>query len=151
MALLNARIRNLIDQRRKLRRLFGKENNFDVSAIVTNKVDSQFMEKLLLVIEKNIDNPNFDPSTLASDMAMSRMQLYRKVTALTNQTVYSFIRTVRLNRAAQLLLTTDKQISEIAVAVGYPEPSNFTRSFIRQFNQTPSQYVRSQRNQNPPV
>lgn len=149
MALLNARIRNLIDQRRKLRRLFGKENNFDVSAIVTNKVDSQFMEKLLLVIEKNIDNPNFDPSTLASDMAMSRMQLYRKVTALTNQTVYSFIRTVRLNRAAQLLLTTDKQISEIAVAVGYPEPSNFTRSFIRQFNQTPSQYVRSQRNQNP--
>jgi Signal transduction histidine kinase len=145
MALLNARIRNLLEQRRKLRKLFGNGNNFDVSAIVSNKVDSQFMEKLLLVIEKNIDNPNFDPSMLASDMAMSRMQLYRKVTALTNQTVYSFIRTVRLNRAAHLLLTSDMQISEIAVAVGYPEPSNFTRSFIRQFNQTPSQYVRSQR------
>jgi AraC-like DNA-binding protein len=105
------------------------------------------MEKLLQVIDKNIDNPGFDPSALASEMAMSRMQLYRKVTALTNQTVYSFIRTTRLNKAAKLLLTTDMQISEIALAIGYSEPSNFTRSFIRQFNQTPSHYVRTQRSQ----
>ncbi|MDP4162380.1 MAG: helix-turn-helix transcriptional regulator, partial [Bacillota bacterium] len=96
-------------------------------------------------IEKNIGNPDFDPSILASNMAMSRMQLYRKVSALTNQTVSHLIRTIRLNKAAQLLISADMQISEIAVSVGYPEPSNFTKSFIRQYNQTPSQFIRSHR------
>jgi signal transduction histidine kinase/ligand-binding sensor domain-containing protein/DNA-binding response OmpR family regulator len=143
--LLIFRIKNLIEQRRKLRTLFGKGINFDPSTIATNKIDSQFVEKLIQDIEKNMENPDFDPSMLASNMAMSRMQLYRKVAALTNQTVYNLIRTVRLNKAAQLLITTDMQIAEIAFSVGYNEPSNFTKNFIRQFNQTPSQFVRSNR------
>lgn len=144
-ALLRSRIKNLIDQRRRLRNLFGKGSSSDPSTIVTNKTDAKFLEKLMQVIEKNIDNPEFDPVMLASDMYMSKMQLYRKVSALTNQTVYNYIRTVRLNKAAQLLLTTDMQISEIALSVGYTEPSNFTKCFIKQFNQTPSQYVREKR------
>ena len=82
---------------------------------------------------------------LASNMAMSRMQLYRKVAALTNQTVYNLIRTIKLNKAAQLLITTDMQIAEIALAVGYTEPSNFSRCFTQQFNQSPSQFARSNR------
>jgi signal transduction histidine kinase/DNA-binding response OmpR family regulator len=131
IALLISRIKNLIEQRRKLRKLYGKGNNFDFSSIATNKIDSKFMEKLNQVIEKNIENSEFDPSMLASEMAMSRMQLYRKVTALTNQTVYNLIRTFRLNKAAQLLVTTDMQVAEIAIAVGYTEPSNFTKCFIR--------------------
>ena len=143
--LLRSRIKNLIEQRRKLRTLFGKGINFDSSAITTNKIDSQFVEKLIQDIEKNIENPDFDPSMLASNMAMSRMQLYRKVAALTNQTVYNLIRTIRLNKAAQFLITTDMQISAIALSVGYTEPSNFTKCFMRQFNQTPSQFVRSNR------
>jgi len=141
--LLQSRIRNLIDQRRKLRALFGKENHFDATSTVTNKIDSKFLEKLNQIVEKNMDNPEFDPVMLASDMFMSKMQLYRKVAALTNQTVYNYIRTIRLNKASQLLLTTDMQISEIAFLVGYTEPSNFTKCFIRQFNQTPSQFVRA--------
>lgn len=144
MVLLTTRINNLIVQRRKLRKLFSKENNFDFSS-VANKTDSRFLEKLNLVIEKNLSDPDFDPSKLASDMAMSRMQLYRKVTALTNQTVYNYIRTIRLNKAAELLVTTDMQIAEIAFSVGYTEPSNFTKCFTRQFNQTPSQFTRSKR------
>ncbi|MDP4187618.1 MAG: two-component regulator propeller domain-containing protein [Bacteroidota bacterium] len=144
--LLLSRIKNLIEQRRKLRSLFSKNNNMDFSTVATNKVDSRFLEKLTQNIEKNIGNPDFDPSILASNMAMSRMQLYRKVSALTNQTVYNLIRTIRLNKAAQLLITTDMQISEIAESVGYTEPSNFTKCFIRQFNQTPSQFVRTHHN-----
>jgi signal transduction histidine kinase/DNA-binding response OmpR family regulator/ligand-binding sensor domain-containing protein len=144
-ALLHSRIKNLIDQRRKLRTLFGKGDNFDPKTITTNTIDAKFLEKLIQVVEKNIDNPAFDPVTLASDMFMSKMQLYRKVAALTNQTVYNYIRTVRLNKAAQLLLSTDMQISEIALSVGYTEPSNFTKCFTKQFNQTPSQFVRDNR------
>lgn len=144
-AVLLSRIKNLIEQRRKLRILFSKENNFDHKTITTNNVDSKFLEKLLMVVEKNIDNPDFDPVMLASEMFMSKMQLYRKVSALTNQTVYNYIRTMRLNKAAKLLLTTDMQITEIALSVGYTEPSSFTKCFIRQFDQTPSQFVRSHR------
>jgi Signal transduction histidine kinase len=143
--LLLSRIKNLIEQRRKLRSLFSKDSNFDLSTAATNKIDSQFLEKLTQDIEKNIGNPDFDPTMLASNMAMSRMQLYRKVSALTNQTVYNLIRTIRLNKAAELLVSTDMQISEIAENVGYTEPSNFTKCFVRQFNQSPSQFIRSHR------
>lgn len=147
LSILLQRVRNLIEQRKKLRILFGKDLNNTITPEVSivNKVDTKFLEKLNQTIEKNIDNPDFDPVTLANSMFMSKMQLYRKVAAITNQTVYNYIRTVRLNKAAQLLVTTDMQISEIAVAVGYTEPSNFTKSFIRQFNQTPSQYIKSKK------
>ena len=76
-------------------------------------------------------------------MAMSKMQLYRKIAALTDQTVYNYIRTIRLNKAAAALLTTDMQIAEVALQVGFTEPSNFTRCFNRQFNQTPSQFIKT--------
>jgi signal transduction histidine kinase/ligand-binding sensor domain-containing protein/DNA-binding response OmpR family regulator len=142
-ALLHSRIKNLIEQRRMLRALFGKDNLFDHKIVTTNKFDSKFFEKLSQIIEENIDNPAFNPVMLASDMAMSKMQLYRKVAALTNKTVYDYIRTLRLNKAAHLLLTTDLKILDIALSVGYTEPSNFTKCFIRQFNQTPSQFVRA--------
>ena len=145
IALLNTRIRNLIEQRRKLRKNFGTGNNFNLYSTAVNNIDSQFMDKLNQVIEKNIANPNFNPSMLSSAMALSRMQLYRKVSALTNQTVYNLIRSIRLNRAAQLLVTTDMQIAEIALSVGFSEPSNFTKSFTRLFKKTPSQFARLNR------
>ena len=145
IALLNTRIRNLIEQRRKLRKNFGTGNNFNLYSTAVNNIDSQFMDKLNQVIEKNIANPNFNPTMLSSAMALSRMQLYRKVSALTNQTVYNLIRSIRLNRAAQLLVTTDMQIAEIALSVGFSEPSNFTKSFTRLFKKTPSQFARLNR------
>jgi len=145
MSILKTRINNLIEQRRKLRKLFSKGIDFDYSEIVTNKLDSQFLEKLNKIIEKNIDNPDFSPPSLASDMAMSKMQLYRKASALANQTVYNYIRTMRMKKAAKLLLTTDMQIAEVALSVGYTEPSNFTKCFKREFNQSPSNFVKTNR------
>ena len=144
MSLLHTRINNLIEQRRKLRKLFAKRIGLNFNGdIVTNSLDARFLEKLNQVIEKNIDNPELNPSSLASDMAMSKMQLYRKVTALTNQTVFNYIRTMRMQQAARLLLTTDKQISEIALSVGYTEPSNFTKAFSHEFNLSPREYIKS--------
>jgi signal transduction histidine kinase/ligand-binding sensor domain-containing protein/DNA-binding response OmpR family regulator len=141
--ILLSRIKNLIDQRRKLRVLFGKENNYDQSTIAFNKVDSTFLDKVNLAIEKHIDDPTFNPEMLASEMFLSKMQLYRKITALTNQTVYNYIRTIRLNKAANLLVKTDKQIAEISIMVGFNEPSSFTKSFQQKYNQTPSQYKKA--------
>lgn len=145
VSLLNTRIANLIEQRRNLRKLFGIGISSDLSDVIASKPDSKFIEKLNSIIEKNIDNPDFSPVSLASDLAMSKMQLYRKVAAITNQTVYNYIRTFRLTRAARLLISTDMQIAEVAYAVGFSEASNFTKTFIKHFNQTPSQYVREHR------
>jgi len=145
VSILKTRINNLIEQRRKLRKLFSKGVDFDFSEIAANNLDSQFLEKVNKIIEKNIDNPDFSPLSLASDMAMSKMQLYRKVSALANQTVYNYIRTMRMKKAAKLLLTTDLQIAEVAFSVGYTEPSNFTKCFNREFKQSPSNFVKTNR------
>lgn len=143
--LLEGRITNLIEQRRKLRKLFGNGNNIDYSDIAMNKTDAKFIEKLNHIIEKNIDNIVFNPVLLASEMAMSKMQLYRKVSALTNQTVFNYIRTIRMNKAAQLLATTDMQIAEVAYSIGFSEASNFTKTFLKHFNRTPSQFAKEHR------
>lgn len=139
--ILKTRINNLINQRRKLRAKFslGIDNVHTIDP--SNTLDSRFIEKLNKVINENIDSTELNPTFLASKMAMSRMQLYRKVTALTDNTVSNYIRTIRLNRSVQLLLTTDLQIAEIATKVGFTEPSNFTKSFSKHFNQTPSQFI----------
>jgi signal transduction histidine kinase/DNA-binding response OmpR family regulator len=139
--LLKTRIQNLIQQRKKLRAKYslGLDNLNEID--IEESLDSKFINKLNNLIIDNIANEDLDPSYLASELAMSRMQLYRKVNALTGQTVNIYIKTIRLNRAAQLLLTTDFQIAEIAYKVGYSEPSNFTKSFGKHFNQTPSQFV----------
>jgi signal transduction histidine kinase/ligand-binding sensor domain-containing protein/DNA-binding response OmpR family regulator len=145
MRLLKTRIRNLIEQRRNLRKLFGLGGDTDLTEITSNKIDAQFLERMNHIIEKNLDNPDFGPVDLASDLAMSKMQLYRKVSALTNQTVYHYIRTLRMNKAAQLLVTSDLLIAEVAYSVGFTEASNFTKTFNQHFKQTPSQFVRENR------
>lgn len=145
VSLLISRIKNLIGQRRKLSKLFKKGYTRNQETVSHNKIDSQFLNRINSLIEVNIDKPEYDPEMLSSDMCMSKMQLYRKIAALTNETVYNYMKAIRLNKAADLLLTTDMQISEVSTSVGYTEPTNFTRSFTKQFNQTPTQF-RANRN-----
>lgn len=144
--ILKLRIRNLVEQRRKFQPVPSNEVKEDTQESTMSKADAKFMAKLNQVIDRNLDNPNFDPVALAKEMLTSKMQLYRKVSSLTNQTVFNYIRTYRLNKAANLMASTDMQISEIAEAVGYTEASNFTKNFTQQFNQTPTQYVKAKRN-----
>jgi AraC-like DNA-binding protein len=144
-SLLQTRIKSLIEQRRNLRKLFGHGIDFDFSTIATNKTDAKFIDKLNTSIEENIDNPDFSPMALASEMAMSKMQLYRKVAAMTNQTVFNYIRTIRMHKAAQLLISTDMQIAEVAYSVGFSEASNFTKTFSKHFNMTPSVFIKEQK------
>jgi len=76
-------------------------------------------------------------------MGVSRAQLFRKIKAMTNQTVHEFVTTIRLNRAAELLLTTNSSIGEIGMKCGFSEPSHFTRSFMKKFGVTPSNYIKN--------
>jgi AraC-like DNA-binding protein len=71
---------------------------------------------------------------------LSRTQLYRKIKALTDQSVHEFVTTIRLNKAARLLLEKHNTVAEIAFMVGYSDSTSFSRIFQKQFKQTPKKY-----------
>lgn len=92
------------------------------------------------LIEEHIDNSEYNVEQLSADMGMSRMNLYRKLQAITGQTPTEFIRTIRLKRAAQLLQDGKLNVSEVADRVGFSSSSYFTKCFKEQFGVLPTQY-----------
>ncbi|MBN2092871.1 response regulator [candidate division KSB1 bacterium] len=139
---LKARIRNLIELRRQLRKKFSSTVGLKPSDIVTNSADKRFIEKALSLIEKKMSIPTFGVEELADAMALSRVQLYRKIRAITGQTTAEFIRSIRLNRAAQLLKQQYDNIGQIAYEVGFSNPSYFSITFHKQFGMYPTEYVK---------
>jgi signal transduction histidine kinase/ligand-binding sensor domain-containing protein/DNA-binding response OmpR family regulator len=138
---LFVRVKNLLEQRKLLREKFSKEENPKPKTVTTNPLDEEFIQKALLLAEENLDNLNFDTESFAKEMFLSRMQLHRKLQAITGQTPGDFIRTFRLKSAAQLLQENRLSVTQIAFAVGYNSPSQFTRAFSKQFNCTPTEYI----------
>ena len=92
-------------------------------------------------MEKNLSNPNFEVNDFAYEIGMSRTQLYKKINAIAGQTVREFIRIIRLKKAAELLVSTNMSITEIAEKVGFGSQSYFTTSFTDYFGINPSKYV----------
>ena len=89
------------------------------------------------VVESHLDDSELSVEDLAAQMNLSRVQLYRKVKAVTGSTPIELLRTARLNRAYQLLLTTDKSVSEVAYQVGFTAPSYFTKCFKDEYGMLP--------------
>ena len=142
-AILRVRIANLIESRQRLRLLFDKSTGFDTHVIAVNNVDKVFLDKLVKLINENIETPTFDVEELAGMMNLSRTQLYRKIKSLTNKTAQEFISTIRLNKAAEMILSGQYTNTQIAEIIGYTEVGNFSRSFVRQFGMTPKTYKNS--------
>ena len=103
---------------------------------------SLFITRFKEVVEARLDDSNVSVEDLAADMNLSRVQLYRKVKTITNSSPVELLRTARLNKAYQLLLTTDKSVSEVAYAVGFTAPSYFTKCFKDEYGKVPGE-VRS--------
>ena len=98
---------------------------------------SVFITRLKEVIEARLENSDVSVEDLAADMNLSRVQLYRKVKAITGSSPVELLRTARLNRAYHILLTTDKSVSEVAYAVGFTAPSYFTKCFKDEYGMVP--------------
>jgi DNA-binding response OmpR family regulator len=138
---LLVRIRNLITQRNKLRKIFSSAMNLEPGAITVTSADEKFLRKLILLIEENIDNPDLDIEFLLHNIAMSRSQLHRKIKALTGEPITGFIRIIRIKRAAQLMEQKFGNVSEIMYAVGFNNLSYFTKSFREVYNMTPTEFM----------
>ncbi len=98
---------------------------------------SIFITRFKEIVEKKLDKSELTVEDLAADMNLSRVQLYRKVKAVTGSTPNELLRTARLNRGYHLLLTTEKSVSEIAYAVGFTAPSYFTKCFKEEYGKLP--------------
>lgn len=141
LGFLEARIWNLLESRKKLRDRFSKEITLQPANIAITSPDEKFLEKAMAYIEANIVEPSLSVEELGKQVAMSRVTLYRKIKALTNQTTIEFIRTVRLKRAAQLLEQNKFNVNEVSYLVGFTDVDYFRKCFKEQFGYTPKEYA----------
>ncbi len=139
---LNLRIRKLIEQRKKLRERFTNNLNLEPKDIAVSSADERFLNGVMEIIEENISNSEFEVRQLQEEILMSRMQLFRKIKALTNQTPGEFIRTIRLKRAASLIDKNFGNIAQITYEVGFNNPSYFAKCFKELFGKLPSEYMK---------
>lgn len=138
--LLLVRISNLLQSRKKLRTLFSAATGFDTQLVGSTIADKAFVSKLTALIEAKLGDQELSVEWLAGEIGLGRTQLYRKIRSLTDQSVHEFINTIRLKKAADLILTRQLSIAEIAYQMGYAEPASFSRSFQKQFGLSPKQY-----------
>lgn len=137
---LTARVKNLIEQRRLLRKKYSRQLSLEPKALAITSKDERFLEKVTQVLERHLDNSAFKVEDFAKELGMSRTQLFRKMRALTDQSAQDFIRDFRLKRAAYLLKNKAGNISEVAYQVGFNNLSYFTKRFKELFGKTPSDY-----------
>ena len=137
------RIKNLIDQRKKLREKFSRQIKLEPKDVTVTSTDEKFLTRVLEIIEKNINNEKFSAEDFAENVGMSKTHLNRKLNALTDTSANEFIRTYRLKKAARLLSGRSGNISEIAYEVGFSNPSYFAESFKKLFGYSPSDYLQS--------
>ena len=109
--------------------------------ILLSSPDERFLQKAIEVVENNISDPDLDIERFAAEIGVSRMQLYRKLDALTEMTVKEFVRNIRLKRAIQLLVQKKLNVSEVAYAVGFKDLSHFRKCFKQEFGMSASEYV----------
>ena len=140
---LQVRVRNLIEQRRKLRQRFSREVVLKPAEIAITSVDEAFLHRVKAAVEAHLGEEEFSVEELAREVAMSRMQLHRKLRALTDQSAGQFILSMRLERAVDLMRQDAGTIAEIAYMTGFNTPNYFAKCFRRQFGCSPSEYKRS--------
>jgi len=141
ISVLQTKIENMLSVRRALKEKYTRELILRPSDVTVSSPDDRFLQKAMTVVERNISNPDFDIELFATEAGVSRMQLYRKFSALTNMTVKEFVRSIRLKRAAQLLTEKKMTVTEIAFTVGFRDLSHFRKCFHREFGMSASEYV----------
>lgn len=141
--ILEVRVSYLLKSRKNLIDKFKKDVILQPKELTVTSADELFLKKAIDIVEGNLTNSEFTIQDFISEMGTSRSVLYRKLKALTDQSISEFIKTIKLKRAAQLLEQTQMTISEVAFDLGYSDLKHFRKSFQKLFNELPSQYRKS--------
>lgn len=136
---LLARIENLLRQRQLLKNLYQgtKEAEKEISEAHLEDRDKQFLKQLQAIIQKNLSDSEFGVEDIGQQIGLSRVQLYRKVKAMTGSSVVDLLRKARLAKARRLLETRSMSVSEVAYEVGFSAPSYFTKCFKEEYGMLP--------------
>ena len=137
LRLLFSRIDNLIQSRKKLSKLFSNSDENDAFEKLSNETDKTFAAQLRKIIQDHLSDNEFNVERIGDEIGLSRVQLYRKVKALTGYSPVEMLRKARLTRARHLLRTTEKTVSEVAYAVGFSTPSYFSKCYKDEFGESP--------------
>ncbi len=138
---LLVRIKNLIEQRKKLREHYTKTNLvLGPKKIKAHSIDQKFLEQVFDLLEKKYSNANFGVPQMQEELSMSKTQLHRKLKALTNESPGELLRNFRLKRAAQLLSLKADTVTQIAYQVGFNNLSYFAKCFKETYGVSPSSY-----------
>jgi ligand-binding sensor domain-containing protein/signal transduction histidine kinase/CheY-like chemotaxis protein len=136
-------IKNLLSTQDKLKTHFLKFGSLKEMEVSFTNRDQDFILKLTQIVEKHIDDAGFNITVFAEEACVSRSLLHLKLKKLVNLSASEFIRHIRLQKAADLLRTTDNTITEIAYKVGYSDANYFSRSFKEQYQVNPTEFKQS--------
>lgn len=135
------RIANLIQNRQLLRKKFSQNITLDPQEITLTPTDAQFLQKALAVVEQHLSDPAFSVTHFVQHMGVSRSLLHVKLKELTDQSASDFIRSIRLKRAAQLLVQKQLTVAEVAYTVGFNDPKYFHKCFKERYSVTPGNFA----------
>jgi DNA-binding response OmpR family regulator len=137
---LKVRVRNLLEQRMKLRQKFRMEFTKDFTDLELSSQD-QFLKKLFDIFNRNISNAEFKLDQLSGELNLSRSQVHRKVMALTNYAPIELLRNHRLKKAAALFRSGHTHVAQVMHRVGFNNQSYFTKCFGELFKMPPTQFI----------
>jgi len=140
--ILKAKVKNMIQNRILLQQKYKQNPSASVKDIATNSIDQKLLTQATNIVEKHLDDTEFDVQVFASEMNLGRTRLYSKIKGVTGLTPNDFILSVRLKKSAEMLLvqTDELNISQIAYSVGFSTPRYFSRCFKQHFGVSPSNY-----------
>lgn len=139
--LLKARVVSLLKKRNSLQQYFYNEITLQQNDGKVSVEYREFLDKCIRIVEDHLDDETFSIKTLSTEMGMSRSSLYRKVNSVSGQSIIGFIRFIRLRKAAELMITTENNVTEIAAVTGFNDIKYFRTHFSKLFGMNPSEYI----------
>ena len=139
---LKAKAENLIRMREQLKRIYTKTLmlKHTVEKPEEEEQAGLFMQQVISIVEANLTNPDFSAKSLAGLLNLSQPTLYRKMKQLSNLSIIEVIRSIRISKAASLIMQKKYSVQEVAEMVGYNDINTFRKHFTNQFGVSPSRY-----------
>ncbi len=147
MDILRRTIVNLIHTHQMLRLKYGRNDQLEdqVDDVKMKSPDEQLLDRVMKVINKNINNSDLSVDAIAEEVGISRVHLHRKMKELTGQTPHDFIRNIRLKQAAHLLASQNMNITEVMYACGFNNAASFSTIFKKFYGMSPREYMSEHR------
>ncbi|WP_316814240.1 two-component regulator propeller domain-containing protein [Pedobacter heparinus] len=142
---LVARVANLLKNRNNLQNYFFNEITLQSNSVVVSEEYKKFLDTCIQVVEMHLTDSDFGIKALAEEVGMSHSTLYKRVKSISGQSVNSFIRFIRLRKAAELMINSDHNVTEVAFRSGFNDAKYFGKQFSRLFGLNPSEFIKRHR------